>query len=251
MIPDNNGESEIGPASPPPEGVVIPIESPYGDNIPVEEPPPLNTSRTATNNQEESNSEDSGEAKTIKINLGVVLLVLAVLITAGVFIGKQAGNKKIITQPDEKDKKGGTPQLTGFIQDHGYYKHSNTYSAEEVAAERLKKASKNVIWVTSEPNERSILTALQAMYSREAIPVYIITGKETTKSRISAAQEAGFQVHQVQEELETPYSIMIIDGKILMDLSRQHWIWETTEKNILRDTGKWANELIESSQIAP
>jgi hypothetical protein len=34
-----------------------------------------------------------------------------------------------------------------------------------------------------------------------------------------------------------------------MDISRNHWIWETTDKAVIKSTGKWANDLIKNSTI--
>jgi hypothetical protein len=108
---------------------------------------------------------------------------------------------------------------------------------------------KTVIWVTSEPNNEKILSLLAAIKNRSPIPIFIVTGAETPNSRVQAALNAGFSVSKVTSSLEIPYSILLIDDKILMDISREHWIWETADKGIISDTAKWANQLLKNAKI--
>jgi ribosomal protein L34 len=140
-------------------------------------------------------------------------------------------------------------QKTAFIPDHGYYKRSQTYNAAEVLSERTKTVKNNIIWITGEPNNEPFLAILSAIKKTKGIPIYILCGKECQPIRIKRAHDFGFIVYQVEEELEIPYSFFLLDGKLFIDASREHWIWETAEKQIIKANAAWAQELMNASKI--
>lgn len=278
---------EPSPTSAPPSDVEIPIESIYGDNVPIPAPEPIEPNEpesksTKSNLQGTNKARSNGSENDVKsIKIGILPFMLLILaLGAGLFI---LGNKFRVNIKDgtpfieqtelatklpetnensssnrdgsgdgESNEEGqGKKQRRNlnFLRDLGLYKRENSYTANELAASRLKMTKKTVIWVTSEPNNEKILSLLAAIKNRSPIPIFIVTGAETPNSRVQAALNAGFSVSKVTSSLEIPYSILLIDDRILMDISREHWIWETTDKGIISETAKWANQLLKNAKI--
>jgi hypothetical protein len=94
-----------------------------------------------------------------------------------------------------------------------------------------------------------MLSLLSAIKNRSPLPIFVVTGAETSNNRIQPALNAGFSVSKVTSTLEMPYSILLIDDRILMDISRENWIWETTDKEIISETAKWANDLLKNAKV--
>jgi hypothetical protein len=296
-------EKEPSPLHDPPEGVEIPVETPFGDNLPL---PPSEGSRDGEHHQENgeehtstphdapnpgSGHESGGETPTnsneeteggvlflgIFPILGIALLIFIAGVIAGSLVTKTKLNDTMTSNPQKgkvinpkgvtpektqimnvmnaageeqsKQDAGGDKQRTGFIQDRGVYERVNAYSSEDILKKRLPLAKKSIVWITGEPQTPDVLAGLSAIKNERNIPIFIITGKDTEVERIKRAQQYGFPIHTVNKSLELPYSIILIDNKLVLDVSRVNWIWETTEKNIIRDTANWANELIESAKI--
>jgi hypothetical protein len=250
--PDSSTEEKYHkPTSEPPEGVEIPPVD-YGP-LPVFDPPPETTPAIASPTTEEN------KPKTIKIGLGTLLGLQVFLLTVlGIGGFKLLGNIKKPGKPTIAEQKAAAAKKeeetkyipkTGFIPDRGYYRRANTYTAPEVVATRVNSTKKSIIWITSEPNNENILASITKRKAETGMPVYILCGKETGQHKIRRAQETGLTVHQVKEELETPYSIFLLDNKLVIDGSREHFIWETVEKKVIQDISAWAEELIAGSEI--
>ena len=257
------------------DGIEVPDDEYYGGNRPIELPASvLLSGQTQTkekkslpqNQDEQEETHDTKEKGEISITLLPLLLIITVLGGLGTGLYFTA-TKLFIPQifPEfaarhltAKPKQPATPtsetpppdiQKTSFIPDHGYYKRSQTYNSAEVLAERTKSIKNNIIWITGEPNNEPFLNILSAVKKRTGIPIYILCGKECQPIRIKRAHDFGFVVYQVEEQLEIPYSFFLLDGKLFIDASREHWIWETTEKKIIKANAAWAQDLINTSKI--
>jgi hypothetical protein len=248
-------DSELRPTSSPPEDVEIPTESIYGDNTPMEpiEDEPEPPKPAATGKPKVEAPESSG-GKSIRIGFLPFLFLLGIL-GAGLFIaGQKLGgnlqsnpikeNDGTTSKTEEKQKK-----TINFIADKGIYKKDNDYDASKLAELRLGRAKKTILWVTGEPNNPKILSLLEEVKENEGLPIIIVTGSETEKERIKPARKAGFVVNQTQDALEIPYSFLIIDSKLLMDISRDNWVWETTDKTILNEASEWLEEITKTAKI--
>jgi hypothetical protein len=273
MSSDKNnpsGEFEPSPTSAPPSDVVIPVESIYGDNVPIAPPELKEKDQEVEGDRPHANIQSQvsqGGGTSIKIGF-IPFLILLMAIGAGLFV---LGNKYRV------DFKDGTPTIEqtlpsttentpiestkietdspkqkrslNFLRDLGLYKRENSVTAPELAGNRLRLAKKTIIWVTSEPNNEKMLDVLTAIKNQSPIPIFIVTGAETSAARTRRAVDSGFTVSKISSSLEIPYSILLIDDRILMDISREHWIWETTDKEIISQTARWANELLKTSKI--
>lgn len=290
MAAETNKSSESfepSPTSAPPSDVEIPVESIYGDNLPIApiEPPEPTATPEGIGSQTGSTKEDpnskgqrkitNSKGNSIKIGFIPFLILIASLGTGLFILGNKfrvnmAGGTPVIEKSDfytqlpetnESDKKDAddVAEVTtqsqkqkrnlNFLRDLGLYKRENSYTSNELASSRLKLAKKTIIWVTSEPNNPKMISLLSAIKNRSPLPIFIVTGSETPNTRIQDALDAGFSVSKVTSTLELPYSILIIDDRILMDISREHWIWETTDKQIIAETAKWANNLLKGAKI--
>jgi hypothetical protein len=275
---------EPSPTSPPPEDVNIPVETVYGDNTPMEPidvqkskdgENPSNTNQNIGNNKSsntnvsESNISDSN-GKVLDIGWIGALIFLILFGTGTFYLGglykeKIKGGSSAAQPPlnlvgedttsntnktNTNTDSGETAKKTiNFFQDKGIYKRGESVNSEELTAARVKQAKKSIVWITSEPNNEKILSILAAIKNKNSMPIYIITDSETKPIRIKRAEEFGFSVNQFESALEAPFSCLLIDGMLLMDISRNHWIWETTDKAVIKSTGKWANDLIKNSKI--
>jgi hypothetical protein len=271
---------EPSPTSAPPSDVDIPVESIYGDNVPIAPPEPKKPQEEETRNlpphsQSTKSYGSSSGGNTIKIGIIPFMLVMLAL-GSGIFI---LGNKFRVNikdgtpiieqseftsklpetterddrQEEENNENQDAPKkqrrTINFLRDMGLYKRENSYRADELASSRLKLAKKTIIWVTSEPNNEQMLSLLSAIKNRSPLPIFVVTGAETSNNRIQPALNAGFSVSKVTSTLEMPYSILLIDDRILMDISRENWIWETTDKEIISETAKWANDLLKNAKV--
>jgi hypothetical protein len=279
-------EAELRPTSSPPEDVDIPTESIYGSNEaldPIDSEEVNGDQVTKTDDvdrkppiQDVAESSAIGESKSIKIGW-IPFLLFLILLTGGIFVAGVRLAPKISksipnltttdktnlnnnTEPNQTNQENRQPtqnestqtkprKTINFVQDSGIYKRENKIDAEELARKRLAKAKNSVLWVTSEPNNRGLLSAISEAKESQGLPVVIVTGSETSKERIETAKKKGFVVNQSKDTLEVPYSFIIIDSKLLMDLSRKHWLWETTDKQILDETGVWLKEITKNATI--
>jgi hypothetical protein len=247
-------ESELRPTSSPPEDVEIPTDSIYGSNEPLE---PIEEENDAPIKEirEVDSSPDSSQTKTKSIKIGwLPFLLFLIMLGAGLFalgvkIAPQVNPKLLEAAPKETTKTEKPRKTINFITDSGIYKTENTYDSEKLARLRLGKAKSSVLWITSEPNNEGLLSALVDAKEEKGLPIVIVTGGETSRERIQRAKNKGFVVNQIPESLETPYSYLIVDSKLLMDLSRKHWLWETTDKETLKDTSEWLENLTKNAKI--
>jgi hypothetical protein len=250
-------DEELTPSSTPPSDVEIPVDSIYGANTPI----PLETQQDSnTQNQQGTQQETQQEAlaekpaasNVIRIGLlpllATVLLLIAVPTLLLIFFGEKKRetdqNSNLSLKPHTENPNE-TKQKTGFIADQGIYRRSNTLDARELAKNRIGLAKTRIIWVTSNPDSDTILPLLASKKNQIPLPIFILTGKETREEQINNSASYNIPVSQLNIEFETPYSFLIIDDKLLVDISRSHWLWETTEKKIVDETKKWIQNLIE------
>jgi hypothetical protein len=252
-------ESELRPTSSPPDDVDIPTESIYGSNealepIESEGSTPKEAHTTNTPESTVRSSEIGQKNKSIQIGWLPFLLFL-LLLGGGLFIlGSKIGTELYPEKP--KGEPGANSQTekprrtVNFIRDSGIYKKENEFDDQKLARLRLSKARSSILWITSEPNNQSILRVLQEAKDAKGLPIVIVTGADTSNERIKEARSKGFVVNKIKDSLELPYSFLIVDSKLIMDISRKHWLWETTDKDIVKDTGKWLQDITKDAVIA-
>jgi hypothetical protein len=237
------------PASKPPEDVLIPEESVYGSNEPLP-PPETSTPKSGF----APTSQPQPQNASIRIGLIPALLLLGLLLLASSGVGyflSQAPIPEPNTQTENntQNKKTKTSNQTpsqnsAFTPDRGIYKKNNTIDAKSLAKKRIDMAKKQIIWITDTPDSIHVLPALSAKKNKDPIQIFILTGQETSQHRISSANEYNIPLNQLNLELESPYSFLLIDQKLLIDISRSNWLWETKEPAILKETSEWLQEII-------
>lgn len=259
---DTPGEEvEPGAATPPPEGVTIPVDTPYGANLPIEPAQPAkNTSGnlagtetatgTATGN---TGGSITGEnRKSIKVPLPAFLGVAAMVIT-GTFIAgnallpRKGGMNQKSEQSSEVERKPG--RKSNFVQDLGIYKRENSVDSNFMLNARLEMAKARVWVITGEPGNPKLLQALVRKKRESGIPIYILTGKDTPKRETDKAKEEGFPVYRLTGTIERPYTIIIVDAKLVLDISRDQWVWETSEPEIVKATTDWASKIMTDAKV--
>lgn len=104
-----------------------------------------------------------------------------------------------------------------------------------------KEANKRLIWVTSSPDDKTILTLLAAAKEARPVTIYIVTGAETNAKAVASAEESGFIVYRLKVKLADPYSLMISDSSNIVDLSRNPWFWKSEEPHVVEETVHWIN----------
>jgi hypothetical protein len=276
---------EPSPTSAPPSDVEIPVETIYGDNVPIETPPveekTESTKESNSGKRAQSSSQTNPSQSSNSIKIGFIpFLLLMLILGGGLFVlgnkfrvnlkdgkpsiesteyanklpettedNKNSDEEEVDSEDPDNKSKPKQKRTLNFLRDLGLYKRENSYTSSELAASRLQKADKTIIWVTSEPNNEKMISVLEAIKNKSPIPIFIVTGAETSGKRIQRALDAGFSVSRLTSTLEIPYSILLIDDEVLMDISREHWIWETSQKDVINQTARWASELLKNAKL--
>lgn len=264
-VPQTQGKSgqpeELTPTSDPPSDVEIPVDTIYGANLPIDGASEKEDRRTAAEKDDRKHSppeeERHDQSNAIRIH-GLVFVVLLGIIAAGAYFAAELLTKtnrapqteepqqtQAQTQPTQKPEK----TKSGFIRDLGIYESNKSYNSFEMAEARAALATQKLVWITGEPSNTSILQVLVAEKQAKGIPIFIITGSDTREGEIDVAVATGLPTYRMRTELERPYSILIIDSKIIVDLSRNRWIWESSEPKIVQDTVSWATQLLDTAEL--
>jgi hypothetical protein len=256
-------ESEPSPTSAPPEGVDIPSETPFGDNVPMEPIEAVTEASEEASPEEEQPKEVAPASPGKAIEIGwLAVLMMAMLYGAGAYyVGTISPMRPSEGPPEEKEATPGEGSETGakgtegrgprsaFTRDLGLFKRENSKDAGEIAEARISAASKHLVWVTSEPDNPKILGSLLQKRKKSSIPIYIIVGKETPRERTKKAVSNGIEVRVSSKELEIPYSVLVTDDRMVSDISREHWVWESKEPDIIKKTFAWAMELVDGGTV--
>lgn len=241
----------------PPLGVEIPNTSIYGSNEKLDNPPTDATNEAKINENkanEESSPNPKSQQQSLKVKFGPFLIITATLLigsfSLGYFISfrTKTGNATENNPSTQNAKSPANKQRTGFAPDKGIYKRANVINAAELSKTRIDGAKTKILWVTDSPDSIYTLPLLASKKNTDSIPIFILTGKETPLDRLNAAPQYNIPINRINTELEGPYSFLLIDNKLLVDISRTNWVWETTEPNILTEVQTWIKDLIESEK---
>jgi hypothetical protein len=243
----SDGISEPTPSSMPPPDVHIPIESIYGNNTPI---------ATQATPQSISPTQNIPPNSNV-IRIGLIPLIAIILCLLGGAIAiplvlvrhtEEKTTSPISIQSSTTEKHGNpvkNDQKTGFTPDQGIYKRENKLDYKELARTRINLAKTRIIWITDTPDNLGILPSLAAKKNRDPVPIFILTGKETRPERLQNAAAYDIPISQLGIEFESPYSFLFIDDKLFVDVSRNHWLWESKEPRILEEAKKWIQTIIE------
>lgn len=238
-------ETEPGATSAPPEGVEIPIDTPYGSNRAIEPLPEAPPEAPHEDNHAPTDQPKTEPKGSIKISLPIFLL-LALGLLVGTFIaGTKLAPKPNLTQTETQAKEKRSTRCN-FVQDIGLYSREAIANCWDMLNTRLELANNQIIVVTSDPSNRSLLEELKRKKDQSGLPIFIFTGKDTPAREMEIGRQAGMTVYRLKTTLERPYTIVLIDKKIVMDISRENWIWETTEPDVIKATAEWIAKLSEN-----
>jgi len=133
---------------------------------------------------------------------------------------------------------------TSFRPDPGDgCRHKDNYGLDTMRAV-TKEASHRLIWVTSSPDNRTVLSHLAGAKKDRSVKVLIVTGAETTEKAVASAEEFGFKVARLKVQLCDPYSLLISDSSNIVDLSRNPWFWKSEEPHVVEETVNWIKGLL-------
>jgi len=178
--------------------------------------------------------------------------LLFTVLTIGILLGgtltyfivpKEATS--VIKQPSQQTT---TTSKTRFIPDKGLGAYSNVGIARSLTADRIQKAEKGIIWVTTFPDDQTILRTFRSIKAQTNIPIVIIAGNAThPRSWRDAIKE--FPVFRSNNDLEEPTSIILIDDEIVIDASKYRSVWESVNPQIVKEASTWASRLLENSNV--
>lgn len=254
---DEPGEEiELGSASPPPEGVEVPVDTPYGSNRPMDPLPAKEPAKAQNPTEPPTASAGASSANSVKIPIVFFLVILMGLLGAAFYAGKQTAPQGQASPDKQNTDPKGNPsgerprkKRANFFQDSGIYARTGGESCWDLLPARLEMAKNQIFVVTGYPGNPHLLEALGSKKADTGLPIYILTGSDTPEREMMTAKAAGFQVYRLQAELERPYGVVIVDGKLIFDISREFWGWETTEPEVVKATGDWAASLLEGAEL--
>jgi hypothetical protein len=249
---DDNTDTEPGVTSAPPEGVEIPVETEFGSNTPMDPVEPKKPAEPA-GVQSAVQAKPAGASNAIRIPGELLLVVVALALGAAFYFGKKEPGTPPQGQTQEKTQKttGEEKRLkrSNFIRDVGLYSKEQALTAWDILPSRLDVAKKAVFVVSGHPSDELLLEALKNKKAETGLPIYILTGSDTPEKEIAAAKRAGFDVYRLKRTLERPYGIVLIDARIVLDIAREHWVWETTEPEVVAETKEWITELLNGAEL--
>ena len=226
-------------------------------------------------------NEDTEEKNIWPILLGAVGIGLMLGLTLGVVIGHTGRKTKIIqVGSDGQTLQGGTQETkalkeailkgdpkkteqeltrlsneierarknnTDVILDKGMESQTETTARNKIAVEKVTGAQQSVTWVTNYPTAPKTLDALREKKRKDGIPILIIMGKNAQVENAAAALSYGFSVLQSNYSLEEPQSLLVIDNKELIDISRSRLVWLTKDQKVLKETIAWLGNITENA----
>jgi hypothetical protein len=137
------------------------------------------------------------------------------------------------------------PRKTQVLLDYGFRDDAETGAPNSrTANDRIANAKTAVIWVTNFPTDPFILQALKNLRDEKNLVVVIALGRNADPKNASLAKKYGLFVAQSKIDLEDPNSMLIVDFKTLLDISRSRTVWETSEPDTLQQAKEWVNDYL-------
>ena len=235
--------------SKPPEGVQVGVDTPFGPNVAM--PPARIGEKTQDGPAQPSVADNEKQGGSIKIPIWIFFFLLIALLAGSFFAGTKL-SKKVRSQATQTVEGNSTTKnykKSDFIPDYGLFRKVNETDAWTLLESGLQLAHQKVFVITDSPGETRLLSVLNARKLEEDVPIFILTGKETDQTSINKAKEAGFQVWKIESTLERPYTIVLLDNKLVLDISRSHWLWGSKEPAVLQNVTKWATEILNNATL--
>jgi hypothetical protein len=124
-----------------------------------------------------------------------------------------------------------------------------TYTPQDtaIAVQWISNCTSDVTWLCNAPLDPNILSALSQKKGQNC-PILVITGKQALHPNFAPALDAGYNVYQSHLSLADNTSILIIDSKLIVDVSNPDFVWASAEPTVVRDIATYAiNTLLKNS----
>ena len=120
-----------------------------------------------------------------------------------------------------------------------------TYTPQDIAiaAQWIAKCSSDVTWLCNAPLNPTIVSALNQKKAHNCT-ILVIAGNQALRPNLSAALQAGYNIYQSQFSLADNTSILIIDSKLVVDLSNSDFVWATAEPTVIKDIATYAINIL-------
>ena len=183
---------------------------------------------------------------------------ILVLLVAGVgfgafFLGREQNKASEAFASEKAVAKAEKKVLTrsAFYPDPGDLGRTASYSSAEILAERLKGAKTSVSWYTSYTNKEALIRALSDAQKATGASLLIATEGENggdIESKLFDVKNVTFG--RINSNLEKPYSVILIDGKIAIDVTKDYWTWETSDMDIINKIREWSQGILRNKPDA-
>ena len=124
-----------------------------------------------------------------------------------------------------------------------------TYTPQDtaVAAQWISKSSTDITWLCNAPLDPTIISALNERKSKNCT-ILVIAGNQALRPNLTTALRSGYNIYQSRLPLADDSSVLIIDSKLVVDLSNSHFVWATAEPTVVRDIALYAiNTLLKNA----
>ena len=116
-----------------------------------------------------------------------------------------------------------------------------TYTPQDVtiAAQWISKSSSDITWLCNAPLDPTIVGALNLKKSQNST-ILVIAGNQALRPNLTTALRAEYNVYQSRLPLSDTTSILIIDSKLVVDLSNSDFVWATAEPTVVSEITTYA-----------
>jgi hypothetical protein len=124
-----------------------------------------------------------------------------------------------------------------------------TYTPQDIAiaVQWISNCTSDITWLCNAPLEPNIITALNQKKAQNC-PILVITGNQALRANLQTALNSHYSVYQSRLSLADATSLLIIDSKLVVDLSNSDFVWATAEPTVVRDIATYAiNTLLKNS----
>lgn len=124
-----------------------------------------------------------------------------------------------------------------------------TYTPQDIAiaVQWISNCTSDITWLCNAPLDPNIIAALNQKKAQNC-PILVVTGNQALRANFQTALNARYNVYQSRLSLADNTSLLIIDSKLIVDLSNGDFVWASAEPTVVRDIATYAiNTLLKNS----
>lgn len=116
-----------------------------------------------------------------------------------------------------------------------------TYTQQDgtTATDWIRTANADITWLSNAPLNPEIIAALNAKKTQN-FSILVIAGSQALLPNLSRALHSGYTVYQSKLPLADATSVLIIDSKLVVDVSNSDFVWATAEPTVVKDITTYA-----------